>query len=362
MKRFVASILLVGCLPAQDIVRYSFDSTDTESVINYASGPLAGPRFGTTTWPASYTYTDGRFGSALAASMFGGLSGRYVLTGWQGGYQGALTIAFFLRNDNATSVNQYSPVAGQTGWSIATGGSAGPGLQLRGWGGPDLNSNFAVPVYTMPGWNHFAIVVDPVAAQATWYLNGAPSTSTPIANGAVLTTGQLLVGTDHVTYCGGVYDIDEFVLMADAATPAEVALMAQAPIASVVPFGTVTNVVMQANSLPSAGNLNFALQVSGPANTLFVLAAGGSYAQAGAVALPLDLGAILPGAAGQLLRVSPDTMVAGVLLNGSASVLIPIPDQPQLLGVQLFTQAIDLTAGGVIASNGLAVRIGRSNQ
>ena len=116
-----------------------------------------------------------------------------------------------------------------------------------------------------------------------------------------------------------------------------------------------------ASSLPSAGNLNFALQVSGPANTLFVLVAGGSYAQAGAVALPLDLGALLPGAAGQFLRVSPDATLAGVLLNGSASVLIPIPDQPQLLGAQLFTQAIDLTAGGVVVSNGLAARIGRSD-
>jgi hypothetical protein len=360
MKRFAASILLVGCLSAQqDIVRYAFDSTDTESVLNYANGALAAPRFGTTTWPASMTYANGRFGSALAASMYMGMSGRYVHTGWNGGYQGALTIAFFLHNVIANSPTEYSPVAGQPGWSVATGGSAGAGLQLHGWGGPDLNGDFGVAVCSMPGWNHFAIVVDPVAGQATWYRNGVPATTTPITGGVVLTTGELLVGTDHVTYCGSLYDIDEFVMMARAATPAEVALMAQAPIATVVPFGTVTNVVVQANALPTAGNLSFALQVSGPANTVFVLAAGGSYAQAGAVALPLDLGPIL-GASGQFLRVSPDVSVAGALLNGVASVGIAIPDQPQLLGVQLFAQAIDLTASGsFVASNGLAMRVGR---
>ena len=363
MKRSVASILLVGCLSAQqDIVRYAFDSTDTQSVINYSNGPQAAPRFGTTTWPASMTYTDGRFGNSLAASMYFGVSGRYVHTGWQGGYQGALTIAFFLRNDIATSPTMYSPIAGQPGWSIATGGSAGPGMQLHGWGGPDLTVDFGASVHTMPGWNHFAIVIDPAASQATWYRNGAPAATTPIAGGVVFGGGELLVGTDHVTYCGGLYDIDEFVMMARTATPAEVAVMAQAPIATVVPFGTVTNVGVQASSLPTAGNLGFALQVSGPVNTVFVLAAGGSYAQAGTVALPLDLGPIL-GAQGQFLRVSPDVSVAGVLLNGMASVAIPIADLPQLLGVQLFAQAIDLTASGsFVVSNGLAMRVGRSGE
>jgi hypothetical protein len=360
MKRSVASILLVGCLSAQqDIVRYTFDSTDTQSVINYASGPLAAPKFGTTTWPAEYSYVNGRFGNALAASMYMGLSGKYVLTGWNGGYQGALTIAFFLRNDLATSPNEYSPVAGQPGWSIATGGSAGPGLQLHGWGGPDVNGDFGVAVHTMPGWNHFAIVVDPVAGQATWYHNGVPATPTPISTGVVFAGGQMVVGADYVNWCGSLYEIDEFVMMARAATPAEVALMAQAPIASVVTFGNVTPVVMQATSLPTAGNLGFALQVSGPANTLFVLAAGSSYARAGVVELPLDLGTIILGASGQFLRVSPDTSLAGVLSNGVATVPIPIPDQPQLLGVQLFAQVIDLTAAGVVVSNGVAMRVGR---
>ncbi|HZN40210.1 MAG TPA: LamG-like jellyroll fold domain-containing protein [Planctomycetota bacterium] len=362
MRSFLACSLFVGTLCAQqEIVRYAFDSTDTNAVLNYASGPLAGPKFGNTTWPVEYVYADGRFGNALSASMYGGLSGIYVATGWQGGYQGALTIAFFLRNDIATSPNEYSPVAGQPNWSIATGGTAGAGLQLHGWGGPDLNGDFGVPVHTMPGWNHFAIVVDPVAGQATWYRNGVPATTTPISTGVVFTTGQLFVGADYVNWCGSLYDIDEFVMMGRAASPAEVALMAQAPIASVVPFGTVTNVAVQANSLPTAGNLNFALQVSGPANTLFLLAAGSSYAQAGAVALPLDLGPIL-GASGQFLRVSPDVSVAGVLLNGMASLPLPLPDQPQLLGVQLFVQAIALTGGSFVASNGLAVRVGRANQ
>ncbi|HEX6812651.1 MAG TPA: LamG-like jellyroll fold domain-containing protein [Planctomycetota bacterium] len=362
MKCYLACSLLVGTLCAQqEIVRYAFDSTDTNSVLNYASGPLAGPKFGNTTWPVEYVYDNGRFGSSLKASMYGGLSGNYVHTGWQGGYQGALTIAFFLHNVNANSVSLYSPIAGQPGWSIATGGTAGAGLQLHGWGGPDLNGNFGIPVCSMPGWNHFAIVVDPAAGQATWYHNGVPATTTPISNGVVFTTGQLYVGADYVNWCGSLYDIDEFVMMGRAAPAAEVAFMAQAPLATVVPIGTPANVVVAANQLPTVGNQSFAFQVTGPADTLFVFMMGLGYANAGAVALPFDLGTILPGASGQMLRVSPDASAAGVLLNGQASVPLAIPDLTQLLGFQVFGQAIGLSATGFTASNALAARVGRTS-
>jgi hypothetical protein len=361
MNRLVLPLLLASSLAAQqEILRYTFDSTDTTRVLNYATGPGAAPRFGTTTWPESFMYTPGRFGSAMHASSMGGLSGRYVYTGWYGPHQGALTIAFFLHNHAANSIAEYSPIAGQPGWSLASGGSAGPGLQLTGWGGPDLNGSFGVPLCSMPGWNHFAIVVDPAASTATWYHNGAAVSSTPVAVPVALGTGSLLVGTDHVTWCGGLYHLDEFVMLGRAATPAEVMAMATTTPAMVAAIPQASVAQLDAASLPVLGNSAFALDVSGPMNGLYVLAAGGSYAFANAAPLPLDLGAVLPGAAGQMLLVAPQATAAGVLAKGTATLPLPIPAQAPLLGFSLFAQAITLAPGGAgAASNALAVHVGQ---
>ena len=64
--------------------------------------------------------------------------------------------------------------SGNTGGSGATGGSAGTGLALTGAGTGDLVADFGVPLCSMNGWHHFAIVVDATAATATWYHDGAP--------------------------------------------------------------------------------------------------------------------------------------------------------------------------------------------
>jgi hypothetical protein len=353
-------VLLASSLAAQqEIVRYTFDSTDTMNVLNYATGPGAAPRFGTASWPEFFMYTPGRTGNALHSSTFGGASGRYVYTGWYGPHQGALTIAFFLKNYAANSVAEYSPITGQPGWSLASGGPAGPGLQLTGWGGPDLNASFGVPLCSMTGWNHFAIVVDPAAGNATWFRNGAPVSTTPIATPASLGTGSLLVGTDHVTWCGGLYHIDEFVMLGRAATPTEIATMATASAALVATIEHPSAATLAASSLPQVGNAGFALEVDGPANALFVLAAGSSYALLGMAPLPLDLGTALPAAAGQMLLVAPQVTAAGVLPKGEAAVPLPIPAQAPLLGFNLFAQAITLGANGVAASNALAIRVGQ---
>ncbi len=361
MKSLVTPLVLASCLAAQqEIVRYTFDSTDTTNVLDYATGPGAAPRFGTTTWPEAFMYTPGRFGSALHSSTFGGASGRYVHTGWNGPHQGALTIAFFLHNFAANSPSLHSPIAGQPNWSIATGGSAGPGLQLSGWGGPDLNATFAVPVCSMPGWNHFAIVVDPFVGAASWYLNGAIAGVAPVTPaGVTLGTGELLVGTDWSTVCGGLYHIDEFVMLGRAATPAEIAAMATTAAALVATIEHPSAATLAASSLPQVGNAGFALEIAGPPNALFVLAGGSSYALLGTASLPLDLGTALPGAAGQMLLVAPQVTAAGVLPKGEAVVPLPIPAQGSLLGFNLFAQAITLAANGVAASNALAIRVGQ---
>lgn len=363
MLRSSAILALAGSLFAQNqIIHYTFDSTDTTQVLNYASGPQAAPSFGTTSWPAEYTYAPGRFGSALDASPYLGGIGNFVQTGCTCSHQGAVTISFFLFNVIASDAAGYSPVTGQPGWSIATGGSAGPGLQLVGWGGAPINGNFSTAVFQMSGWNHFAVVVDPQTGTASWYHNGVPATTTPIPGsaGVVFGGGELLVGADYVNMCGSLYRIDEFRMLGRAATTAEIAAWANQPAAATTTFGVAHGITLQANSLPTIGNLGLVLDASAPQSTIVVLTAGSSYAMHGMLPLPLDLGALLPGAGGQLLLVAPVTSAASLVIGGEASFPLPIPELPALGGAQLFLQTIGLGEDGSVQSSGaVALRVGR---
>jgi hypothetical protein len=360
MKQLALVPMLASCLFAQqEIVRYTFDQTDSNRVLNFARGANAAPTFAPATGSVFGTYTTGRFGAALQHSPYVGMTGNRVQTGWHGGHAGAFTIAFWLKNGIASSVTQYSPIAGQPAWSVATGGSAGAGLQLRGWGGPDVNGDFGAPLWSLPGWNHFAVVVDPAAGVATWYRNGAAATATPIAGGMAASSGELLVGTDWVTPCGSLYAIDEFVLLGRAAAAGEITTWVQQASAMVQTIGVVAPVAsLTTVSLPTLGNGTFALTVGGTSGSLFVVAAGSSYAQAGALALPFDLGAVLPGIGSQLLLVAPTATAAGVLAGGEATLPLPIPAVAGLAASSLFAQAFVLPETGLVAGNALALRIG----
>jgi hypothetical protein len=357
MLRCCSVLLLPACLFAQqEIVHYAFDSTDTDQVLNYAGGPNAAPEFGTTSWPANDMYVPGRFGNALQASPYVGVIGRSVHTGWNGNHQGELTIAFFLKNQLANTPTAYSPVTGQPGWSLATGGSAGAGMQLTGWGGPDLNVDFGTAVCSLPGWNHFALVVD--SQSATWYLNGAVASTTAISGTVTLGGGELLVGTDYVTFCGSLYHIDEFRMLGRAVTPAEIAAWSSTPAAATTLFGVENGMTVGALGLPTLANATFAIELEAQQSSIWLLVGGTSYANHGAVALPFDLGTVLPGASGSMLRVAPMATAAGVLSGGEATFALPIPNEPLLGAAQVFFQAIGLGESGIEASNGLAVRIG----
>lgn len=361
MNRLALLPLLSCSLFAQhEIVRYAFDHTDSNQVLNLATGTLAAPSFAPATGSFQGTYTTGRFGTSLRHSGYMGMSGNRVYAGWQGGHQGAMTVAFWLRNGIANTPGQYSPVAGQPNWSIATGGAAGSGLRLSGLGAPDVVGNFGVALCMMPGWNHFAVVVDPVAATAIWYRNGAAATTTPIAAGMAAMVGELLVGTDHSTPCGSLYDIDEFVLLGRAASAGEIAMLAQTVAPAVVAFGVTDQVQLAAVQQPVLGNAAFALTVGSPTANAFVLAAGFSYASHGAVALPYDLGALSPAANGQLLLVAPAATVASsVAAGGSTTIPLAIPALPSLLAASFFAQVVAVPEGqSWLVSNALAVRLG----
>jgi hypothetical protein len=347
---------LAPALAAQgDLLHYTFDATDSTRVVDFAGGNAPG----TTSWPASQCYAPGAQGrGALAASTFQGVSGRYVNSGWIAGHTGALTIAFFLRNQLANSVTAYSPVAGQPSWSIATGGSAGAGLQLHGVTAGDLNADFGLALCSLPGWNHFAVVVDPAAQTVTWYRNGAVATTAPLAGAAVIAPqSQLRVGTDYVTPCGSLYDIDEFRMSARAVPAAEIAAWAAGVRAAVGTIAATTTAAALVVAQPPRLGTTMATSVVA-AGELFAFAAGTSHATFAGRALPVPLHDLLPGAGAASWHVSIEATLVGALPGGVGEFAIAIPNHPWLAGFELYAQAAVLAGGAIGTSNALALRLG----
>jgi hypothetical protein len=120
--------------------------------------------------------------------------------------------------------------------------------------------------------------------------------------------------------------------------------------ASFTPFGAscLPGMTMAAANVPRLGQ-TFDLRYTGPIGSQFfgvydqvsqpVLLLGASATQAGAVPLPAVLPLVLTGGVACEIAVSPDTMV--LLPTASAPIhqfLLPIPNQPQLLGFTFHVQ------------------------
>jgi len=82
----------------------------------------------------------------------------------------------------------------------------------------------------------------------------------------------------------------------------------------------------------------------------------------GSTPLPHDLGAV--GMPGCSLQVSRDVIASVSPVNGTATMPMPMPNNPFLVGVSYFVQGLSLdpaaNAGGYTATNRLMVTIGRN--
>ena len=91
------------------------------------------------------------------------------------------------------------------------------------------------------------------------------------------------------------------------------------------------------------------------------LALGRSNAQWGSLMLPLDLAPL--GAPGCRVFASQEFVQPLVIRSGAATVRVPVPGNPWLLGRSLYVQALaakpQANALGVVTSNGGRLRIGR---
>lgn len=387
----LAAVALATSLAAQDFIHYKFDSTCSNEVINYATGPQALPSNGLLESNSTLSpWNVGVFGGCLA----GGSSAtptyyNRVVTGWNPANQnvtGDLTMAWFMKlRAGATPGTSLSYLMGAPtgGFRLFTNGVGGTGLYQRvilAAGGNGTNASIAndfflpgttfdVQAAAAQGWVHVAMVIDSTAQTADWYINGTSVLQLTNVPGALISgAGPFMVGAYSATAtgAGSAYDIDEFIMSLRAYSPGEVlalSLVAQAGdgdynLGSPAQCGS-----LQLSSLggrPSVGNSAYALSVtpSGPSfyNVMFGF---DRCLYAGIFPLPMDGGILAPMAAGCTVLSDNLISVGGIAVAGPGTLPFPIGSSAGFLGLNFYSQAIaiDLATFAISASNGFAIGI-----
>lgn len=384
----VVLAVLAASATAQDFIHYKFDSGCTNEVINYATGPQALPSNGRLESNSAISPWDtGVWGGSLAGGS--NVAPTYynrVVTGWNPATQpvtGALTMAWFMRQRPGSAANtslSYLTGAPTGGFRLFTNGIAGRGLYQReifpsGGNGNNAPRDFFLPaanadIQTLAatGWVHVAMVIDPVAGTADWYVNGSSVLQITGVPGASITlAGPFMVGayTTAATGAGNLYDMDEFVMSLRAFSPGEIlalSLVSQAGDGRYL-SGTTTQCgtlgLAGNGSRPSIGNTGYGLQITPTAPSFYTLLIGlDRCLYAGVFPLPLDAALLAPIAAG--CQVLTDNLLnLGGLAIGTTTQSFAIPPG-NFSGLNLYCQAvaIDLGTMAISASNGLSIGIG----
>lgn len=388
MQRTVAAAMLAAfslSATAQDFIHYKFDSTCSNEVVNYATGPQALASNGTLqSTSAGSPWTTGMFGGALAAGT--AVAPAYynkVLTGWDPSTQnitGSLTMAWFMRHGATSgSASLYLMGAPSGGFRLFTNGIAGRGLYQRiilAGGGNGTNSTIANDFYlpaatadiqtlAAANWVHVAMVIDATAQTATWYVAGQPVLTLNNVPGALITAA----GPFQVGYYSSAseYDLDEFLMSLRAYTPAEILALSLAPQAGDGDYSSGIGSQCAGVGLgstggrPTIGNVLYGLNVNTAANAIWSLQFGFNRCSLGGVLpLPLDIGTLAPAGAGCWLLTDMVGSAGGITGGAPVAVALPILPIPSFSGMNLYSQAftIDLGTQAIAASNGFAISVG----
>lgn len=131
----------------------------------------------------------------------------------------------------------------------------------------------------------------------------------------------------------------------------------------VAPYGSSCGPVIQAGGLPAIGRaLPVSLSALPSSTTVATLGLGASSASLGALPLPMPLDFLGMPRCWLLQDLSLIPSYPMALSGASATTNLPIPNDPALRGVQVFTQGIVLAPGanpaGVVLSGGLRLLVG----
>ncbi|MCA8957214.1 MAG: LamG domain-containing protein [Planctomycetes bacterium] len=361
-RLLAAAILSLSTLPAQDILHYKFEAGCGNEVVNYAVGAFGNGTLTTTLPSTSSPWTGGRWGNAMAGTTTSGQT--YVTTGWNlGAFTGSFSVSMWIRNNtgNASTIG-FGYLFGATGSNFRCFTGSSGKLFVSGWGGSQnlVNANDLTTLLNA-GFVHVALVVDSTKATATYYINGVADT--PIA----LTGSVSFSGTDfsigrYSTSTPSPLDFDEFLFTRRVLTAAEVQLLAQAPQAGAGRYGTGNaGTLVPSGGRPSFGNVLFQMAISDSASQSFLLFLGSNRCTIfGNVALPIDLGKVIPQFSG--VNAYTDTNLArvvGALNAGGATLGLPVPNLPALAGYHLYWQAYTITSSNTLrGTNAVALGLG----
>jgi hypothetical protein len=369
MKPLACFVFALGsaAIAQNDVLYYKFEGGGNIAV-NYAvnsPAPSSGPVINTLTTAPTASFVNGQYGQALN----GGIAqtpyqANHVSTGWAPNVTGDYTWAMWLNNQRGNPGPSLTYLAGiPTSGAFRIYGGSSTLLTVGNAGGSTYYRTIA-NVYQMAtaGWVHVAFVVDTVAMTTTYYINGvaeAPVALTALPN---IQGTEFNVGRQTLTNAPSIYDIDEFRFQTRAASAAEIAFWASQHPAADSAFASGCDATLRSsNGLPQFSNFLYQFDVSAQVpNTFGLFAFGLQRAQSGPVALPLDLGTLLPGMSGCEWHCSADATTLMVLDGaGNGTVGFPILPDPAFDKFAFYVQGIFFGGPrGQMTTNPFSVVIG----
>ncbi len=355
-----------------DVLYYKFEAGAGKKAINYAAGTGLAPAEGNfvSTYPGGGSWALGKFGQgAMLGSHFdpknpgtsNGAYYNYLDTGWVPKIKGSFTVAWFMKERSPQRTLNYI-FSGVGSFRCFTNGVAGKGLWVRAWGGSpaDLKLTYDIQAAAKAKWVHVALVVDAAAKKATWYVDGkAQAPITLLAGAIVHGTRPMKIGQHTTSSFSFNYDLDEFRFSNRAATPAEILAWATKDLAAAGKYGKGCGGTLSSPGVPVLGK-PFFMDFTGPASSPFFLSLGLSRTRFGALTLPFDLGAVIPGMSGCNWESNMTVILTGALnSSGKGKAAVPVPANPIFVGATLYNQALMLSGGSKLSTtNGLGMAIG----
>jgi len=365
----IALALSTATASAQELLHYKFDGGCGDKVINYAAGSPA-PNEGTIV-----TNLAGAPAASWKAGVWrGALTGgttvspqvhNYVDTGWNPGtITGSMTWASWIKMDPAAPTPSLTYMFGTgTNFRIFTGG--GGFFLTSGWGGSNVNTVANIQTLARAAWTHLALVLDGSTMTGTYYVNGVPEAPVTLTSAVNWNSTAFFVGKHSSLSYPNIFDLDEFILANRAMSASEIAALAVSPRAgdSVYGSGGCGGLSLQSSGgAPVLGNGSYALSLNSTNAATIAVNVGSSRCRLlGVLALPFDLGAILPQFAGCVIETDQDVLTFGGSKGpGTLMIPFPIPTAAVLAGVNLYVQApgIDSGGGNLIMSNACSIALG----
>jgi len=355
-------------LEAQDILHYKFDAGCGTDVINFADGSNVGSGTMVSTLansPAS-SWTTGKWRGGMAGSSKTAPTGdNYVNCGWNvGNFSGSFSISMWIRNKpgNPQSI-AFGYLFGTTGSSFRCFTGASGKLFVGGWGGTPSNLVNAADLTTLlnKGYVHVVLVVDTSKSTATYYINGVADQPISLTGSVAFSGTNFSVGK-YSTSTTSPMDFDEFLFTRKVLTAADVKRLGSSQQAGAGAFGTGNaGTLTPGGGRPSLGNVLFHLTIKDTSAVPFLLFIGSNRCKlSNTHNLPADLGTILPGFTGVTVYTDIDLItLSGVLTNGTATMRLPVPNDPNLAGFCVYLQAYTATVQNKLRStNAVAITPG----